>query len=235
MVNRCEPKHISQTLLLVGGSRGIGRAIGDHFASEGWRVLSPSRSELNLESPESVATFLGSWTTELNAVIFSAGVNNIKTFSEVGDLEFLDSFRLHVLSPFVIVQRLVESDLMLSDSAVLFISSLYGNYGRKGRLVYSTTKHATNGLVKNLAIELGEKGISVNSLVPGFVNTDMTRENLGADGIDRVKATVPVGRIAEPMEIAKIAFAICADCRYVTGQSVVVDGGVIAGGFWDVQ
>lgn len=222
-----------KTALVIGASRGIGSSISEMLLAEGWHVITPTRNELDLTNGVSLNQFLDSFDCVVDAVIFSAGQNTVRPMKEVTEGEFLDSFHLHVLAPFLIVQRLISAGKLPRGSSVVFISSLYSLVGRKGRLVYSTTKHATIGLVKGLALELGRRDIRINSVVPGFVDTDMTRRNLGESGIEKVTRMIPLGDVAEVKKIAEVVLSLCDGNSYLTGQSVVVDGGLIIGGFWD--
>jgi 3-oxoacyl-[acyl-carrier protein] reductase len=224
-----------KTALIVGASRGIGYSISKTFIENDWNVICPARSELDLTCLKSTEAFIASSSQNFNALIFSAGENNIKAFYEVEGSEFSKSFNLHCIAPFLIVQGLMRRGYISKNASIIFISSLYSLSGRRGRTVYSTTKHATNGLVKNLAIELGAYGITVNSVIPGFVDTDMTRKNLGTEGIKKISSMIPAGGIARPEQISRLVLNLCCDTSYVSGQEIVIDGGIIAGGYWDAN
>jgi len=218
--------------LLLGGSRGIGRAISTLLDSGDWSTLAPPRARLDLSMSGSVDNFCQTLTEPVDAVIFSAGENHIKTLKDVDPFDLELSFNIHVLNPFRIVKHILTNGLLNRGASIIFLSSLYSEYGRAGRLVYSTTKHATNGLVKNLAIELGYLDVKVNSVIPGFVDTELTRRNLSHSQITELQNRIPLSRIADVEEIAQFVIGLCETNTYVTGQTLVIDGGLIAGGFW---
>ena len=112
------------------------------------------------------------------------------------------------------------------------ISSLYGFLARKGRLPYVISKHALNGAVKTLAIELAPFGIIVNALSPGYIATKMTYQNNSPEKVAKFVEGIPVGRLGDPGDIAEVAAFLCSrKNRYLTGQDIVVDGGFSVGGF----
>ena len=114
----------------------------------------------------------------------------------------------------------------------MIISSIYGFPARNGRLPYVASKHALVGIAKTLAIELGPSNILVNAVSPGYVDTKMTSANNDAATIERFRAGIPLGRLAEPAEIADVVAFLCGGGnRYLTGQDIVVDGGYSIGGF----
>jgi 3-oxoacyl-[acyl-carrier protein] reductase len=115
---------------------------------------------------------------------------------------------------------------------ILAVSSIYGSIARDRRSSYVMSKHALNGLIKTLAIELGRHNILVNAISPGFVDTAMTRSNNTVERIRQFENLIPLGRMAAPPEIARVAWFLCSRHNtYITGQDIVVDGGFMAGGF----
>ena len=113
------------------------------------------------------------------------------------------------------------------------ISSLYGTTSRVERLPYTLSKHALNGIVKNLAIELSENGVLVNSISPGYINTKMTYINNTKEQINKLERLIPLKRLGKPDEIAELAFFLCSPKNtYINGQDIVVDGGFSVGGFY---
>ena len=118
------------------------------------------------------------------------------------------------------------------EGHILAISSLYGTASRRNRISYTMSKHALNGAVKTLSIELGEHNIKVNSLSPGYVETNMTKKNNDAKQIDLWKSRIPLGRLASPVDIAKVSLFLCSDNnQYISGQNIIVDGGYSIGGY----
>ena len=219
--------------LVIGASRGIGRAVLRRLKTHNWDTNGPPRSILDLSVAPTVDSFCNTLVNAVDAVIFSAGHNQLKNLADVTPADLETSFNIHVLGPFRIIQHLVSNELLNRGSSIVFLSSLYSEYGRAGRLVYSTTKHATNGLVKNLAVELGHLGVKVNCVVPGFVDTELTRKNLAAYEIRALQDRIPLGRIADIDEVARFVLDLCEKNTYMNGQPLILDGGLMAGGFWN--
>lgn len=109
---------------------------------------------------------------------------------------------------------------------VVNISSIYALVTRERRASYSSTKAAVLGLTRAAAVELAPFGILVNAVCPGFVETALTRQNNTAEELADIAASVPLGRLAEPQDIASVVAFLCSEeNRYMTGQALVVDGG----------
>ncbi len=106
------------------------------------------------------------------------------------------------------------------------MSSIFGIVTRAQRAAYSTTKAGLAGLTRTMAVEMGRDNVLVNCVAPGYVGTELTRQNNSDEDLERIAETIPVGRLAEPAEIAKfVAFLCSEDNTYITGQVLVADGG----------
>jgi 3-oxoacyl-[acyl-carrier protein] reductase len=109
---------------------------------------------------------------------------------------------------------------------ILNISSILSLVTKEGRASYSMSKAAINALTRSAAVEFGPSGILVNALAPGYVDTDMTRQNNSAKNLDAITSTIPLRRMATTMDLARVAtFLVSDDNNYITGQTVVADGG----------
>jgi 3-oxoacyl-[acyl-carrier protein] reductase len=109
---------------------------------------------------------------------------------------------------------------------IVNITSVFGVVSKAERAAYSTSKFALLGLSRALALEVAADNVLVNCVAPGFVDTELTRRILGAKGIETIIASVPMGRLALPGEIARfVRFLVSEDNSYMTGQHVIVDGG----------
>jgi 3-oxoacyl-[acyl-carrier protein] reductase len=109
---------------------------------------------------------------------------------------------------------------------IVNISSVWSKVTKPGRLVYSMTKSGLNALTRSLAVELAESNILVNSVAPGYVNTELTKQNNTPAEIEKIKETIPLRRLAEPEEIAEtVAFLVSSRNTYITGQVIIADGG----------
>jgi 3-oxoacyl-[acyl-carrier protein] reductase len=109
---------------------------------------------------------------------------------------------------------------------IVNLSSVYALVSRPKRSMYTTTKAALNGLTRASAVELAYGNVLVNAVCPGFVDTDLTRQNNSPEDIARLCGTVPLGRLASPDEIATLVYFLGSrENSYVTGQTIVIDGG----------
>ncbi len=101
-----------------------------------------------------------------------------------------------------------------------------GTIGKEQRVSYSSSKFGLMGLTVSSAAELARYNVLVNSVSPGFTLTDLTRDVLGQDGMDKISKTIPIGRMAYPREISKVVMFLCSNLNsYISGQNIVVDGG----------
>ena len=106
------------------------------------------------------------------------------------------------------------------------ISSIWSGVAKPQRFVYATTKSGINGMTRAAAVELAPAGVLVNAVAPGFVNTELTRQNNSPEALQQIAATIPAGRLAEPREIAELVAFLCSRRNsYLTGQTIFADGG----------
>jgi 3-oxoacyl-[acyl-carrier protein] reductase len=220
-------------ILLLGGSGDIGYAIGEQFKKNGFELIAPTLKELDLSNLNSIENYIKSVDfSNLSTIVHCAGINNPKPFEQNTMLDFTNTMMVNTFG-FARICQLLFGELKKNDGGyVLAISSIYGSISRSGRSTYSTSKHALNGLVKTIAIEWGQYNIKVNTLSPGFVDTQLTRKNNSQEKIDELSASTSLGRMANVEEIANVAFFLCsAQNKYITGQDIVVDGGYLAGAY----
>ncbi|MBI2641931.1 SDR family oxidoreductase [Candidatus Roizmanbacteria bacterium] len=239
------------TLLLTGGSRGLGHAIGGKFGAEGWEIIAPPRLRLELSSPAAIQDYI---ETEIqrfgpivNSFIHSAGINPSVaklTVTELGvkspgiDValnEFDQVVQVNARSflqlSIGLLRRKQEMDT-LSGLRMLALSSLFGgDITRIGKMPFSASKAMLEKIVKQLAVEWGRHGVLVNAIEPGFFPTEMTQINLGEEKIRMIEAQTPLGRLGEPHELANAAYFLCSPQNtFITGVVLPVDGGFLAGG-----
>ena len=221
-----------KTVFVLGGSGGIGRAVARRFQQKGWKVVAPSRKELDLEDRASIAQYFRDSAPRADAVVHCAGWNRPGPAETVTVEDLEKAMAVNVFGFFWVLRHLLPGMKRRKRGAVVAISSLYGLYSRRNRLPYATSKHALNGLMRTLALELGRHGIRVNLLSPGFVDTAMTRRNNDAATIRKLAERVPLGRLARPADIAQAAYFLCSsEGGYIHGANLVVDGGYSIGGF----
>ena len=232
-------------ILVTGASRGIGRAIAkklldqgyivhgtwnsskskmDEFVSEakniGRKLIAHRYDASSRESQDNLIKKLSE--VPLKAIVHNAGILRFENFEEY-DQEIWDSV-LEVNSTSILrVTSKLQHNLQ-DGSSVVIISSVDGFKGGYGTIAYAASKSLLENLAKSLACNMGPKGIRVNCLAPGWITTDMSNE-----GSSSSKDLTPLGRDGRPEEIATAAsFLISEDASYITGISLVVDGGLSA-------
>lgn len=221
-----------KNLLITGGSGEIGKAIIDDFVNLGFNIISPSSKLLDCSLDKSINNFFhGLKVTKIDVFIHCAGINITKPYYDVSDEDFMKTFMVNSLSFFKIIKK-INSLFIDNVSKICAISSLYGSISRQKRITYTTSKHAINGMVKNLSIELAERGILVNSVSPGFIGTNMTYKNNNDNQIKDFESKIPLGFLGKPEYVASVVTFVCSENnKYLTGQDIIVDGGYSIGGF----
>lgn len=213
--------------LVTGAGRGIGKAIADEFRANGYEIVSPSRSELELADTSAVDRYAKD-LPYVDVLVNNAGENRPLPLGEIGVADLERIVAVNVTAPFVLSRHVGVAMAQRGSGRIINISSVYGLVSRAKRSMYSTTKSALNGLTRALAVELGPNNVLVNSLCPGFVDTDLTRQNNTPAEIDALCATVPLRRLASVGEIARFAFFLGSDENtYITGQTIAIDGGFL--------
>jgi len=218
---------VSRIALITGASRGIGRAIAEAFQTAGWELLTPSREELDLASPESVLSYCErAKEQEIQALVNNAGINIIQPLSAIGEEDWQKMFQINVTAPRQLIQAVTPGMRRKKHGRIVNISSIFGVVSRQHRASYSVTKAAINALTRTAAIELGPDQILVNSVCPGYVETELTHQNNSPEQLRNICEAIPLGRLAQPREIASVVRFLCSEENsYLTGQNILIDGG----------
>lgn len=212
--------------LVTGGSRGIGAAIVDALQGDGWTVLAPTRDELDLSNPISIEEFVQSTPVDIDGLVLNAGINVPGGLSELRSEDWNATHQVNQVAAFQLVNALVPGMAQRGSGRVVAVTSSYTDRARAGRAAYSASKSALESLMRAITVEFGPQGVVANSVAPGFVDTELTRRNNSEEMIDKLLERVPVGRLAEPAEIATaVAFLLSPNNRYVSGETLRVDGG----------
>ena len=239
-----------KTALVTGASRGIGRATAIALAKKGAQVLvhygnSPKEAEevvaeirklgaradavqADLASPEGphalakqVRAIVGG---RLDILIANAGIAKSATIEETTIEDFDRLFAVNVRAPFFLVQQLLP--VLGKGSSVILLSSVVAHASVGTLAAYASTKGAIDTLVKHFAAALGARGIRVNAIAPGVVNTDMSTFARSDAGRGYTLSLQALQRIADPDDIAPVAVFLASDAsRWITGDTVAVDGG----------
>ena len=237
-----------KTVIITGGSRGIGAAIVKELAKCGYNVvLNYKKSEeaakniqkelrkqdLSIEifkadvSKRAEVKELVKFTLDkfknVDILINNAGIDQIKLFTDITDDDWNTMMQVNVNSVFYCTQEVLENMIHNKKGCIINISSIWGSIGASCEVHYSASKAAIEGMTKALAKELGPSNIRVNSIAPGIVNTDMNKQ-LAKEELEELKKEIPLGRIAEPDEIVKSVKWLIED-EYISGQIIAVNGG----------
>ena len=214
--------------LITGASRGIGAATAELFKKAGARVLTPSRSELDLSDNSSIERYISSVEDSIDILVNNAGINFLAGLEELDQEVLGQILQVNLVAPLILTQLVAKKMKANRYGRVVNISSIWSVVAKERRLAYAASKSAMNGVTRTLAIELGEHGILVNAIAPGYVNTELTSQNNSPEQIQLISNSIPLHRLAEPEEIAEMVAFLCSEKNsYMTGQVLVVDGGYV--------
>ena len=236
-----------QSVLITGGSRGIGRAMVELFSSEGYRVAFTYLS--SVEEAKVLAAKTGALAIradaeredEILAAVATAEealggidclINNaaIAGFSLVTDIttaEWERFLRVNLTAPFIFSRAVLPSMIRKQKGRIVNISSMWGLVGASCEVHYSATKAGLIGFTKALAKEVGPSGITVNAIAPGVIETDMNRA-LSEDDLAALREETPVSRLGRPEEVARAALFLCSEgASFITGEIMNISGGFI--------
>ena len=240
-----------QIALITGASRGIGAAIAYALGEQGAIVIGTATSESgasSISSTFSVANIKGEGMA-LNVNDAEQVENTLKTISEkYGDVSILvnnagitrDTLLMrmkdddwdavistNLTSVFRLSQAVLRPMMKARTGRIISISSVVGHMGNAGQTNYAAAKAGMTGFTKSLAAEVGSRGITVNCVAPGFIDTDMTAE-LSDEITNKMLARIPAGRLGNVKEIAAtVAFLASPSAAYITGETIHVNGGML--------
>jgi NAD(P)-dependent dehydrogenase (short-subunit alcohol dehydrogenase family) len=215
-----------RTALITGTSRGIGAAIAKRFQEEGATILAPSRDELDLFSAPSIDAFLDRLADPVDILVNNAGINFLSDIIHLDFQNLRDTIQINLIAPLHLIHRLSPSMKKRGYGRILNLSSIFGSVTKEKRVIYSATKSGLNGMTRTAAVELAPDGILVNAIAPGYVDTELTRQNNSEEQIQAICEAIPMHRLAQTAEIAEVAAFLCsARNSYITGQVIIVDGG----------
>ncbi|MGD0852259.1 MAG: SDR family oxidoreductase [Acidimicrobiales bacterium] len=213
-------------VFVLGGTGEIGSNIALKFQANGHQVLTCGTNDFDLSSSQSIKDWLDRPRLEVGVLIHSAGFNDPKLFIDSTDEDIRQSLEVN-LEGFLKVTRILLPELIRCRGRIVVISSIFGFLSRSGRLPYSASKHALLGACKTLAIELGGVGVLVNSVSPGYIETELTHKNNDHETISRLVRNIPVQRLGLPSDVAEATYFLGSESnQYITGQNIIVDGGL---------
>ncbi|WP_153123830.1 elongation factor P 5-aminopentanone reductase [Peribacillus tepidiphilus] len=233
-------------ILITGASGGIGKSIAWQLAKEGYSLYLHFHS--NEDSIRDLLVELESFKGEyipiradlskqqgvkelcegifsLHGIVLNSGRSHFGLISDFDEETVLESVQLGITSPFFIVQKLLPKLKANQSSAIVAVTSIWGQTGAACEVLYSMLKGGQNAFVKALSKELALSGIRVNAVAPGAVSTNMLSQ-FSEEELSMLSEEIPMGRIGNPEEIAEVvAFLLSDKASYITGQIIGVNGG----------
>ncbi|GDX17375.1 beta-ketoacyl-ACP reductase [Actinomycetes bacterium] len=226
-------------VFVTGGNRGIGLAIAQRFAQDGFKVAISYREQKPVEdfymvkadvtdskSIDAAIDEIEKNLGPLEVVVINAGTNKDALAMRLEDSDMEKIINTNLMGSIRVARRSVKSMIKNRKGRIIFIGSVVGMLGSPGQMVYASTKAGLIGAARSLAREVGSRGVTVNVVAPGYVDTDMTND-LDEARKDMITSSTPLGRTASASEIAGVVrFLASEDSSYITGAVIPVDGGL---------
>jgi 3-oxoacyl-[acyl-carrier protein] reductase len=230
---------MSRVVLVTGGNRGIGLSIARKFESLGDVVVVTSRSgdpidglnvvQCDVTSTESVDSAFSTIEEKFGPVevaIANAGITKDKLLVRMADEDIDDVLNTNLIGAIRVARRATRSMTQARSGRIIFVSSVVALMGSAGQVNYAASKAGLVGAARSLAREIGSRGVTINVIAPGFIDTDMTAE-LSEDRKNQIVSNIPLARYGSASEVADaVAFLASPEAAYITGSVIPVDGGL---------
>ena len=243
----------NEIALVTGASRGIGAAIADTLGAAGAVVIGTATSQagadriserfqangvqgggmvLDVADPDSVTVVMDAITQAFGAptiLVNNAGITRDNLLMRMKDEEWDAILQTNLTSVYRLSKACLRAMTKARKGRIINIGSVVGATGNPGQANYAAAKAGMVGFAKALAREVGSRGITVNTVAPGFIDTDMTKE-LSEEQRQALLASIPLGRLGEAREIAQAVLFLASDAAaYITGETLHVNGGMFMG------
>ncbi|WP_411725212.1 3-oxoacyl-ACP reductase FabG [Methyloglobulus sp.] len=233
--------------LVTGASRGIGKAIAEKLATDGFFVVGTATTDsgaeaisaylaengkglkLNVADADSIEAVIKTVNDSFGAptvLVNNAGVTRDNLLMRMKDEEWDDIINTNLTSVFRMSKAVLRGMMKARTGRIINISSVVGATGNAGQANYAAAKAGMIGFAKSMAKEVGSRNITINTVAPGFIDTDMTKE-LNDDIKNTLLASIPLSRLGEANEVAHaVAFLASEGAAYITGETLHVNGGL---------
>jgi 3-oxoacyl-[acyl-carrier protein] reductase len=233
--------------LVTGASRGIGKSIAQQLASLGAIVIGTATSD---SGADAIAEYLGTSGTgmrlnvtineeiretiaaiterfgSIDLLVNNAGITRDNLIMRMKDDEWNDILNTNLSAVFKLSKAVMRGMMKKKNGRIVTIGSVVGSTGNGGQANYAAAKAAVIGFSKSMAREIASRGITVNVVSPGFIDTDMTR-GLSEDQKTAIFKDIPANRLGDPNEVAATVAFLCSDAAaYITGETIHVNGGM---------
>jgi NAD(P)-dependent dehydrogenase (short-subunit alcohol dehydrogenase family) len=235
-----------KTILVTGASSGIGKAIAIECSKMGAVLIITGRSKLRLEETynqlngENHQLFTANLSNQkeienlvnnlpdLHGIVHAAGIVKPRPFTYLNRMELEEIINTNFFGPALLTNDILRKKVIKKGASIVFISSISGILcSYVGGSSYSASKGAINGLVKGMALDLAPKGIRINSVLPGMIDTNIIKDgSITQEQLDQDKTRYPLGRYGRPEEVAYAVIYLLSDASvWMTGSNIVIDGG----------
>ena len=236
---------MNQVAFITGASRGIGLAIAHTLNQHGYDVIGTARGEFNFdpvnknvkmislqlditsrEEVKNLPSKLKEMDLMPNIIINNAGITSDQLFLRMSELDWDKVIDTNLNGVFNVTKAFIKHLVKSKSGRVINISSVSGLMGNPGQVNYSSAKAALGGFTKSLAKEVGSRNITVNSIAPGFIDTDMT-SYLNDEAKAEIVKGIPLQKLGSTDDIADLVLYLASEKgAYITGQTISVDGGL---------
>lgn len=237
-------KLTNKKALITGGSRGIGANIAKFFADSGAEVIITGTNEdklkevstsigsncsyvvANLSNEAEIEHLISNYCTDLDILVNNAGVTKDNLLLRMKSEDWQQVIDVNLTASFKLIKGTIRGMIKKRSGRIINLSSVVGSSGNPGQANYCASKAGLVGLTKSIALEIAARGVTVNCISPGFIQTDMT-DKLTEAQIEQITKNIPSGKMGNPNDIASAALFLASDeAGYITGQNIHINGGL---------
>jgi 3-oxoacyl-[acyl-carrier protein] reductase len=200
-------------VLIFGSSGTLGTECAKYFAEKKWNVLTSDRNVKEVDPYKN-----------LNAVVWAQGSNLTASLQQMEKAQWDEIWEANFFFVVKTLKTLLDNNSLAANARLVVFSSVWEEVARKNKSAYISSKAAIGGFIRSMASELGDKNISINGLLPGIIDSPMTRKNLSTEQVNQIMDQTPGNKLVKPEEIARIAeFLASKNSQGINGQSITVD------------